>query len=53
VLGLALARRGQSSVESGFVRASLGAVPRRRFFPEGLFELRFANGALQVYEAHE
>jgi hypothetical protein len=33
------------------VFASPGPVPPRRFFPESLFERRFANGAMQVYEA--
>jgi hypothetical protein len=40
-----------SRVESGFVLASPGPVPDVRFFPESLFERRFANGAMQVYEA--
>jgi hypothetical protein len=42
-----------SRVESGFVFAAPGPVPPRRFFPEALFERRFANGAMQVYEARE
>lgn len=50
---LVVADAVQSRVEAGFVRASLGAVPRRRLFPEDLFELRFVNDALQVYEARE
>jgi hypothetical protein len=41
----------QSKVESGFVLATPGRVPGRRLFPEELFELRFANAALHVYEA--
>jgi hypothetical protein len=42
-----------SRVESGVVLASPGPVPRRRLFPADLFELRFANRALHVYEARE
>ena len=41
----------QSKIESGFVFATPGRVPGRRLFPEELFELRFANAALHVYEA--
>lgn len=41
----------QSTVESGFVLATPGRVPGKRLFPEELFELRFANAALHVYEA--
>jgi hypothetical protein len=41
----------QSRVESGFVVATPGRVPGKRLFPEELFELRFANAALHVYEA--
>ena len=48
---LVVADSVQSSVEEGVVGASLGAVPRRRLFPKSLFELRFVNGAMQVYEA--
>jgi hypothetical protein len=43
----------QSRVESGFVLASPGPVPGRRLFPEALFELRFANRTLHVYEARD
>ena len=39
-----------SRIEAGFVLASPGPVPARRFFPETLFERRFVNGAMQVYE---
>ena len=42
-----------SRVESGVVLASPGPVPRRRLFPADLFELRFANRSLHVYEARE
>jgi len=38
-------------IEFGFVLASPGPVPAVRFFPESLFERRFVNGAMQVYEA--
>ena len=48
---LVVADAVQSRVESGFVLASPGRVPGRRLFPEELFELRFANAALHVYEA--
>jgi len=48
---LVVADSVQSSVEDGVVGARLGAVPRRRLFPESLFELRFVNDAMQVYEA--
>ena len=41
----------QSRVESGLVLATVGPVPGKRLFPEELFELRFANAALHVYEA--
>jgi hypothetical protein len=41
----------QSSVDVGIVGPTLGPVPRRRLFPQALFELRFVNGAMQVYEA--
>ena len=40
-----------SRIEAGLVIASPGPVPARRFFPETLFERRFVNGAMQVYEA--
>ena len=42
-----------SRVEAGFVLASPGPVPRRRLFPSDLFDLRFANRTLHVYEARE
>jgi hypothetical protein len=42
-----------SRIEAGFVLASPRPVPPRRFLPESLFERRFANGAMQVYEARE
>ena len=48
---LVVADAVQSRIESGFVLASPGPVPRRRLFPEALFELRFANPTLHVYEA--
>jgi len=48
---LVVADSVQSSVEEGVVGARLGAVPRRRLFPESLFDLLFVNGAMQVYEA--
>jgi len=41
----------QSSVVAGYVHASVGAVPPRLLFPDALFERRFANTALHVYEA--
>jgi hypothetical protein len=41
----------QVSVDDGIVGPTLAAVPRRRLFPDELFELRFVNGAMQVYEA--
>jgi len=40
----------QSSIEAGYVRATPGTVPGRRLFPAELFERRFANAALHVYE---
>ena len=43
----------QSRIEAGLVYAAPGPVPPRRFFPDELFALRFANGAMQVYEARE
>jgi hypothetical protein len=43
----------QSRVESGFVLTAIGTVPGRRLFPEALFELRFANRTLHVYEARD
>lgn len=43
----------QSSIVAGFVRAAPGPVPARRLFPEALFERRFANAAMHVYEARE
>ena len=48
---LVVADAVQSRVDAGFVLASPGRVPGRRLFPEDLFELRFANAALHVYEA--
>ncbi len=48
---LVVADSVQSSVDDGIVGPTLGPVPRRRLFPEALFELRFVNGAMQVYEA--
>ena len=48
---LVVADAVQSRIDSGFVLASPGRVPGRRLFPEDLFELRFANAALHVYEA--
>jgi len=48
---LVVADSVQSKIESGFVLAAPGRVPGRRLFPEELFELRFANAALHVYEA--
>jgi hypothetical protein len=48
---LVVADAVQSRIESGFVLASPGPVPGRRLFPEALFELRFANPTLHVYEA--
>ena len=47
---LVVADAVQSRVESGFVLAAPGPVLGRRLFPEEQFELRFANGAMQVYE---
>ena len=40
-----------SRVESGFVHYAPGPLPPWRYFPELLFERRFLNGAMQVYEA--
>jgi hypothetical protein len=40
-------------IEAGYVRIHPGAVPRRRLFPESLFERVFANAAVHVYEARE
>jgi hypothetical protein len=48
---LVVADAVQSRIESGFVLAAPGPVPGRRLFPEDLFELRFANATLHVYEA--
>jgi hypothetical protein len=48
---LVVADSVQASVDDGIVGPTLGAVPRRRLFPEALFDLRFVNGAMQVYEA--
>lgn len=48
---LVVADAVQSRVESGFVLAEPGRVPGRLLFPADLFELRFANAALHVYEA--
>jgi hypothetical protein len=48
---LVVADAVQSRIDSGFVLASPGRVPGRRVFPEDLFELRFANATLHVYEA--
>ena len=42
-----------SRVEAGQVVASPGAAASRHLFPESRFALRFANGAMQVYEARE
>ena len=42
-----------SRIDSGIVFATPAPLPPLRFFPEELFALRFANGALQVYEALE
>jgi hypothetical protein len=50
---LVVADAVQSRVDAGFVPAALGAVPRRRLFPQELFALRFVNDAMQVYEARE
>jgi hypothetical protein len=40
-------------IEGGFVWIRPGPVPRHRLFPEPLFERRFANDALHVYEARD
>jgi hypothetical protein len=40
-----------SRVEAGFVLADPRPVAGRRLFPAALFDLRFANSAMQVYEA--
>ena len=48
---LVVADNVPSRIESGFVLASPGPVPRRRLFPEDLFDLRFASGPIHVYEA--
>jgi hypothetical protein len=50
---LVVADNVPSRIESGFVLASPGPVPRRRLFPADLFALRFANGAIHVYEARD
>jgi hypothetical protein len=50
---LVVADAVQSTIEAGFVRASLASVPRRRLFPPALFKLRFVNDAMHVYEALE
>jgi hypothetical protein len=50
---LVVADAVQSRVESGFVLTAIGTVPGRRLFPEALFELRFANRTLHVYEARD
>jgi hypothetical protein len=42
-----------SRIESGFVLAAPGPVPRRRLLPTDLFNVRFANRALHVYEVRE
>jgi hypothetical protein len=42
---------GESRIDAGVVIASPGPVPARRFFPDSLFELRFANRVMHVYEA--
>ena len=44
---LVVADSVQSRIEKGYVFASPGKVPPRRFFPEPLFERVFANGAMQ------
>ncbi len=48
---LLVADRVPSQTVAGIVFASPAALPSWRFFPEDLFERRFANGAMQVYEA--
>jgi hypothetical protein len=40
-------------IEGGFVWTRPGPVPRRPLFPGSLFERRYANAALHVYEARE
>ena len=40
-----------SRVEAGFVYATPGPVPPRRFFPAELFERPYLSATLQVYEA--
>jgi hypothetical protein len=50
---LVVADRVPSRIASGFVFAEPAPVPPRRFFPDDLFALRFANGAMQVYQAVE
>jgi hypothetical protein len=42
-----------SRVEAGIVIAAPGPAASRHLFPEALFARRFANGAMQVYEARE
>ena len=48
---LVVADSVQSRIDGGFVVAAIGPVPGRRLLPESLFELRFANAAVHVYEA--
>jgi hypothetical protein len=40
-------------IEAGYVLVRPRPVPRRRLFPPSSFHLRFASGALHVYEARE
>lgn len=42
-----------SRIERGFLHALPGRVPARRFFPEALFDVAFANGSMHVYEARQ
>jgi hypothetical protein len=48
---LVVADSVQSSAQLGIVGPSIGGVPMRPLFPESLFERRFVNSAMQVYEA--
>jgi hypothetical protein len=50
---LVVADHVPSPIEAGFVHPSPRPVPGRPLLPEALFERRFANGALHVYEARE
>ncbi len=50
---LVVADAVRARIEGGFVWIRPGPVPRHHLFPEPLFERRFANDALHVYEARD